>query len=313
MSETLAVDGEADRPVAAPLCPHVVDKRVRMIVNPASGSVDVGAAEAARAMLAEYPLDAEVIELVPGAFAEGIAEALDAKPDLLIVLAGDGTAGTIASTVGEAGPLIAPLPGGTMNMLPKALYGTTDWRQALRDVLERGEIRRISGGEVEGRAFFCAAIFGSPALWAPAREAVRLGEWKLAWLHARRALRRAFGGRLRYALDGGPGRRAEAVALITPLVSKALDGERGLEAAAMSPEGAADAFRLAAHALFDDWRHDPAVATQTVRKVTLKARSRIPAVVDGEPMRLGAEAVATFRLNAFRALAPRLDHPGVEA
>lgn len=314
MSQTFAVDPAPDEPEARGLTPHVPLSRVRMIVNPASGSVDAGAAEAARAILAEYDLnDVEVIELQAGAFAEGIAEALDAKPDLLIVLAGDGTAGSIVSAVGDEGPMIAPLPGGTMNMLPKALYDTTDWRKALRETLETGEIRHISGGEVEGRAFFCAAIFGAPALWAPAREAVREGNWRLAWLHGRRALRRAFGGRLRYQLDGGPVRRAEAVALITPLISKALDTEKGLEAAAMSPAGAADAFRLAAHALFDDWRHDPAVSTQTVRKVTMRARSRIPAVVDGEPMRLDAEALATFRPKAFKALAPCLNPPGIEA
>lgn len=316
MSETLAVDPAPTDTAArtGALTPHVALSRVRMIVNPASGGVDAGAAEAARAILAEYPLaDVEVIELAPGGFAEGIAAALEAAPDLLIILAGDGTAGTIASSVGDDGPLIATLPGGTMNMLPKALYGTTDWRKALRETLEQGEIRHVSGGEVGGRAFFCAAIFGAPALWAPAREAVREGDWRLAWLHGRRALRRAFGGRLRYQLDGGPTRRAEAVALITPLISKVMDVDRGLEAAAMSPSGAADAFRLAAHALFDDWRHDPAVSTQTVRRVTLRARSRIPAVVDGEPLRLDHEAVATFRPRAFKALAPRLDPPGIEA
>lgn len=314
MSETFAVEAAPTEPEARGLTPHVTLGRVRMIVNPASGSVDPGAAEAARAILAEYPLDdVEVIELEPGAFAEGIASALDARPDLLIILAGDGTAGSIASSVGDDGPMIATLPGGTMNMLPKALYGTTDWRKALRETLERGEIRHVSGGEVEGRVFFCAAIFGAPALWAPAREAVREGNWRLAWLHGRRALRRAFGGRLRYQLDGGPTRRAEAMALITPLISRVMDVDRGLEAAAMSPAGAADAFRLAAHALFDDWRHDPAVSTQTVRKVAMRARSRIPAVVDGEPMRLDSHALATFRPRAFRALAPSLDPAGIEA
>jgi len=307
MSETFAVDPAPAEHEARGLTPHVALSRVRMIVNPASGSVDAGAAEAAREILAEYPLNAEVIELESGAFAEGIAAAIDAKPDLLIILAGDGTAGTIASSVGPDGPLIATLPGGTMNMLPKALYGTTDWRKALRDTLERGEVRYVSGGEVEGRSFFCAAIFGAPALWAPAREAVREGNWRLAWLHGRRALRRAFGGRLRYSLDGAQTKRAEAVALITPLISRVMDVDKGLEAAAMSPAGAADAFRLAAHAVFDDWRHDPAVSTQTVRKIVMKARSRIPAVVDGEPMRLGHEATAVFRARAFRALAPDLN------
>lgn len=308
MSETFAVEAAPEEAVARALSPHVALSRVRMIVNPASGSVGPAAAEAARAILAEYPLDdVEVIELEPGAFSDGIEAALEPKPDLLIILAGDGTAGTVASTVGDDGPMIAPLPGGTMNMLPKALYGTTDWKKALRETLERGEVRHVSGGEVEGRAFFCAAIFGAPALWAPAREAVREGDWRLAWLHGRRAFRRMFGGRLRYRLDGGPTRRAEALAVITPLISKVMDADRGLEAAAMSPAGAADAFRLAAHALFDDWRHDPAVRTQTVRETRLDARSRIPAVVDGEPMRLSAGAVVRFRPRAFRALAPSLE------
>jgi diacylglycerol kinase family enzyme len=309
MSETFAVD-PADELTARNLTPHVALGRAIMVVNPLSGGVGPGAADEARAILAEYPLEAGVIELEAGGFDAAVAAALATRPDLLLILAGDGTAGTIAASVGPDGPLIAPLPGGTMNMLPKALYGTTDWKQALRDTLERGEVRDISGGEVDGHTFFCAAILGSPALWAPAREAVRHGRWRLAWLHARRALRRAFGGKLRYGLDGGPMRRTEALVLITPLISSAMDVDGGLEAAAMSPSGAAEVFRLAAHAVFDDWRHDPAVATRTVRRAALKARSRIPAVIDGEPTLLGHEAVAAFCPRAFRALAPRLDAAG---
>lgn len=313
MTDTVEPDAEAGPAPKGALTPHTPLRRAVMLVNPLSGSVGSRAVGEAEGILADYDLDAEVVVLDGEGFEAAIDQAFASKPDVIFVLAGDGTARSVASRAKPDGAMIAPLPGGTMNMLPKALYGTTDWRKALRETLEQGEVRHVSGGEVEGRAFFCAAIFGSPALWAPAREAVREGDWRLAWLHGRRALRRAFGGRLRYQLDGGPTRRAQAMALITPLISKVMDVDRGLEAAAMSPEGAADAFRLAAHAVFDDWRHDPAVTTQTVRKVVMKARSRIPAVVDGEPMRLGAEALATFRPRAFKALAPRLDPPGLEA
>ena len=58
-------------------------------------------------------------------------------------------------------------------------------------------------------------------------------------------------------------------------------------------------------ALFDDWRHDPNVTTQGARSITVSARSKIPAVIDGEPMLLGREAAVTFQPRAFRALAPR--------
>src|SRR5690606_5503693 len=209
---------------------------------------------------------------------------------------------------GPDGPLVAPLPGGTMNMLPKALYGSSDWKTALKVSLEQGAPHDVAGGEVDDgatrQAFFCAAVFGAPALWAPAREAIRLRRLRLAWLYARRALRRAFSGRLRFILDNQPERRAEALVLISPMISRALDEDIGLEAAAMNPKDAGEAFRLAAHALFDDWRLDPAVSTRPARRVRLRARSRIPAVIDGEPLLLRHEAAVRFLPKAFRALAP---------
>ena len=214
----------------------------------------------------------------------------------------------MASRAGPDGPLVAPLPGGTMNMLPKALYGSADWKTALKVALEEGAPHSVAGGEVSdgdtSRAFFCAAIFGSPALWAPAREAIRVGKLGLAWAYARRALKRAFTGRMQFALDGQRPRRAEALVLISPMISRAMDEDTGLEAAAMNPADAAQAFRLAAHFGLDDWRQDPAVTTRATRRVQLRARSRIPAVIDGEPMLLRHEARVRFIAEAFRALAP---------
>ena len=195
-----------------------------------------------------------------------------------------------------------------MNMLPKALYGTADWKAALKVALEEGAPQGVAGGEVSDgettQAFFCAAIFGSPALWAPAREAFRVGKLGLAWAYARRALKRAFSGQMRFSLDGRPARRAEALVLISPMISSAMDEDTGLEAAAMNPADAGQAFRLAAHAVLDDWRQDPAVTTRATQKVAMRARSRIPAVVDGEPLLLRHEAKVRFIREAFRALAP---------
>jgi len=195
-----------------------------------------------------------------------------------------------------------------MNMLPRALYGTADWRAALRVALEEGVPQPVAGGRVEdgqtSQSFFCAAIFGSPALWAPAREAMRKGNLKLAITYARRALKRAFTGRLRFVLDGRVERRAEALVLISPMISKAMDENIGLEAAAMDPRDAREAFRLAANAVLTDWRQDPAVTTKATRKVKVRARSRIPAVIDGEPILMRPEADIQFVREAFRALAP---------
>jgi diacylglycerol kinase family enzyme len=293
---------------AGVLTPHAPLKRVILLLNPLSGGVGPGAQGEAEALLAPYACDAVVTALEPGQFDRQIDAALEARPDVLFVLAGDGTAGTIASRAGPDGPLVAPLPGGTMNMLPKALYGTSDWKQALIRALEEGAPQDVAGGEVSDgivrQAFYCAAILGSPALWAPAREAMRTGKLGLAWAYGRRALKRAFTGRLRFSLDGRADRRAEALVLISPMISRVMDEHTGLEAAALNPADAVQAFRLAAHAVLDDWRQDPAVTTRAIKRAAVRARSRIPAVLDGEPLLLRPEAEIRFVRRAFRALAP---------
>lgn len=312
--KTTTPEASPEAPSAAPapepavLTSHVPLRRIVMLVNPLSGSVGPKAAEEAEAILERYDCETSVVTLEAGQFDNQVQAAFESRPDVLFVLAGDGTAGSIASRAGPDGPLVAPLPGGTMNMLPKALYGTTDWKSALKIALEEGAPQGVAGGEIsDGRttqAFYCAAIFGSPALWAPAREAIRMGKLGLAWAYGRRALKRAFSGQMRFTLDGSVPRRAEALVLISPMISRAMEENTGLEAAVMNPADAGQAFRLAAHAVLDDWRQDPAVTTRATQLIAMRARSRIPAVVDGEPMLLRHEARVRFIRRAFTALAP---------
>ncbi len=219
---------------------------------------------------------------------------IDSAPDAVLVIAGDGTARAAAEMAGPDGPLIAPLPGGTMNMLPHALYGERDWQAAMKACLESGEARTISGGEVGGRLFFVAAILGSPALWATAREAAREGRFNIALARARRAFRRAFSGRLRVSLDGRPEIKTEALTLMCPLVSTALDAD----------ERALDVFRLGFNAARGQWREDPSVNAGRCRTGKIRAHGRIPAILDGEPARFDPEVSVRFRPKAFRALVP---------
>lgn len=301
LPETAPVEAVAE---PRTLTPHVVISRVVILVNTLSGSVGPRAVAEVEAIMADYPCEAEIVELVGSTMDAQIDQALASNPDVLFVLAGDGTARAAASRAGPKGPLVAPLPGGTMNMLPRALYGTGDWKLALREALENGSPRCVSGGMVEGQSFYCAGIFGSPALWAPAREAMRTGKLALAWTYGRRALKRAFSGKIRVELDGGKVRRSEALALISPMISRTMDDPIGLEAAAMDPADAAQVFRLAANALFSDWRQDPSVVTRPARKIRIRARSRIPAVLDGEPTLLHHDTMVTFIPKAWQALAP---------
>jgi len=295
------------------LTPHVRIQRVEAVVNAASGGVGPGAGELLRRIVRSFGLDANVVEAHPDRIVEAVHAAVAAKPDLLIVLAGDGTARLAAEACGPDGPLVAPLPGGTMNMLPKAIYGEVDWKHALADALSKGVARPISGGEVSGASFYVAAILGAPALWADAREAVRELRLGVALLRARRALLRAFSGTLRFQLDSTGLRRTEALALMCPLVSKALTEEQALEAAALDPHGVGEALRLSARAAFGqilgDWRKDPAVSVDLCCSGRVWARGRIPAILDGEPHRLGPNVHFRFKPTAFRALAPPVQTP----
>jgi diacylglycerol kinase family enzyme len=276
---------------------------VRVVANTAAGGVgpDVGLRLAEIA--SDFALDMEVAETGPEALRRTLAAAVAAAPDLVVVLGGDGTAALAASLCGSGGPVLAPLAGGTMNMLPHALYGLRPWPQALREALAGGRVVEVSGGEAAGRVFHVAAILGEPALWAEAREAVRRRP-HLILAHARRAWARAFSGRLRYSLDGGETRKAEALALLTPLASRALESDDALEAAAIDPHDALEAFRLGLAALMGRWRDDPAVTARPCRQGRVWAKGAIPAVLDGEPCRLPSPVRFGFRPAVFRALVP---------
>src|SRR5882724_11522090 len=63
------------------------------------------------------------------------AEAATHKPNMLVVLGGDGTIRTAAEACTGTGTYLLPLPGGTLNMLPRALYGDAQWQNALKDTL----------------------------------------------------------------------------------------------------------------------------------------------------------------------------------
>lgn len=277
-------------------------RRIEIIANVAAGSVGTDAPAIAERILADHGVAGSVH--VPGDdLLACLREVIDSGPDAIYLIAGDGTARAAAELSGPDGPPIAPLPGGTMNMLPRAFYGDRSWPEAMAACLTEGTPRMVSGGEVEGHLFFVAAILGSPALWADAREAARAGKLGLTLQRAHRAFRRAFSGRLRFSLDGRPRQKAEALTLMCPLVSLGLDeDERALEAAALDPANAIEAFRLGFSALTGDWRDDPSVRVERCRVGRVWAAGQIPAILDGEPIRLPSEVQIRFRPRAFRAV-----------
>jgi diacylglycerol kinase family enzyme len=287
----------------------VAFRRIHAVVNPASGGVGPEACRELSTLFAEFGLDHRVSELRPGQSEAIVRAAVAAGPDLMVVLGGDGTARLVAEMCGPRGPVVAPLSGGTMNKLGHALYGSKPWREALASILERGAARWMPGGEVGGRAFFCGAVLGSPALLARAREAFRAHEIGRAWRRTVVASRRASLSRLSYELNGGVG-HGVAISLICPSVSR-LGPDRGgaLKAAVLERAGPRSSVRLALRHLFGDWRDDPDLTIQCVSGRAW-ARSPIPIMLDGEFFRLGRRVQIRFHPRAFRALAPPVDEDG---
>lgn len=284
----------ADLPAAVRL------RSIVALVNPKSGSVAAGALDVlrARAAAAGLMLEARLVEQDwPGAVRAAVARA----PDAIAILGGDGTARCAAESVDWRAPPLLLLPGGTMNMLPHALYGDLAWPDVFDAVAARGVVTTLHGAEADGRAFFVAAIFGTPALAQPAREAAREGRVLAAAAHLRRVMTLAFRvkitARTRYKVL----RRAEAIAILAPAVS-ALDDARRLEIAAVSAESLADGARLGLRALLGDWRADAAAAITDSASVDLVSLRPIPATLDGEAARFGRRVRVAVRRNPVRVL-----------
>jgi len=202
--------------------------------------------------------------------------------DLVIVLGGDGTARMAAATF-SAGPPLVLLPGGTLNVLPHALYGALAWPEALQAALTRGRIARLTGGDANGRKFFVAAMFGAPSLLARARESARLGRLAVMIYRLRLAFNRMLSRRLAVRPAGGVASRAEAVGVLCPAYSGGVEG-RSLEWVRLDVARVLDFLRVGLRSVIGGWRDDPTIAISNCSSGEIRSIGIIPAVLDGEPV-----------------------------
>jgi diacylglycerol kinase family enzyme len=297
----------ADDPTRARV--ELKDRRIGILLNTSSGSCDVNAEDDLEASLVAAGLKSVHIWCGPGGNVDtALQEVARSELDVLVVLGGDGTIRATAEACGAGGPLLIPLPGGTLNRLPRALYGARPWRQALRDTLAAPVVQLVHGGSVGGHLFCVSAIFGGPTRMAEAREAIREHNLTKAIEKGMAALRRAGSTDLHYRFGTQAG-VADIVAVRCPLALRRLDPEEVvLESVAIKLQGPVDALGLVLSAAFRDWRDDPTFAQAKLGNIDISSDQSIPALLDGEPFTLGGLAHVDVVRGVFKALRPaRMD------
>ncbi len=286
--------------------PDISVMKVGALINTSSGGCDVSSEEKMREILRNAGV--HNIRMWCGgakAVALSLEEAIAEDFDLFIVLGGDGTIRSAAEAYVENGPILLPLPGGTMNILPKALYGELSWEEVLTQTLAAPSVRTLSGGKVRGKKFYITAIVGAPALWAEARESVREGDLGTALEKAGEAVEHLFEKLVTFKATEELQGETEAVAIICPFVSEALPSTAPtFEVASIDVEGVLEAVSLATYGAFGKWRdHDRVVLTKT-RVVEITSGKNIPAILDGERVNLDSPSRFEFIDEAVKVLVP---------
>ncbi len=291
----------ADNLVPAPKKRPVPAKaRAIVLFNPKAGSVAPGDHERLVEVLAEAGVAHHEIAPVEHMSRRFFARAKNF--DAIIVLGGDGTARAAAELSDRNGPPLILLPGGTLNILPRALYGERAWPEALKDALEGGEVTRLTAGRANGEAFYVAALFGAPMLMAKAREAMRAGRVLAAWRRFNHALRRSFTRGLRARPNREAMRRAEAVGILCPAFSGGIHAD-SLEWVRLDAKHLLDLARVSMRALTAAWRNDSSIEITACRTSDIVSLGMIPATLDGEPRTFFNRVRITFEARGPKVIA----------
>jgi diacylglycerol kinase family enzyme len=261
--------------------------KLSVIINPLSRSVPKGAADEMEAAIRVSGHDLCALSCSADRLGESVRAAAASDADAVIAWGGDGTLACTLTACGMSGPPVLALPGGTMNMLPKRLYGDAPWHDILERALSKPDSRSIAAGEADQRRFYIAALFGRLTALAETREAVRKGEL----LDAAQALVEGevldVETRLRLSWKALPDHLHTGEHLLSAVaaaVALTKDGPPAFEVAAIDPDSTLDLMSTALDAMIHGWKQADPVEYGVSRSVTVHelGDAAIPATLDGE-------------------------------
>ena len=255
--------------------------RPALICNSQSGSHDpaIRDAIAAACEAAGAPLTA-TFELPEGDLPD--AAALRAQGiDLLLVWTGDGTINAAATRAAGWDGAVLPLPGGTLNLLSKALHGNRPAPDIVGDALSgKGQRRPIPTIRSAGGEAYITIVAGPATRWAEVRETMRQD----GLLEASRAAPEAL-----EEMTNAPGVRvagqdkAYPAVILTPT-------ETGIRADGILTEGTIDVLRHGLAWLGGDFRDGPSEEIAVGETIILESARPISLEYDGELAELASPA-----------------------
>lgn len=253
-------------------------ERLWFITNPNSGTADSKKSEAIEATCAERGLSFVGRTNFPDDDLPD-PKTLDAeKVDTIVLFAGDGTINAATCALAEWDGAILILPGGTMNMLAKALHGDMDPAAIVVAAHERG--RRIALPYVEAgpHRALVGLIVGPAANWFRPREMVRKGRIGRLLPAMRSAWRRTFGRGVK--LTGAPGlpHRVQGAYVHAD--------DDHLQVAAVDARDFRSIADLGWSWMTGDWAQAHAVTEVRAEELRFAERHEVLALFDGEPVKL---------------------------
>lgn len=255
--------------------------RPALLCNVRSGSHDpaVRAAIEAACRDAAAPL-AATFELPEGEIPD-VANLRERDIDLLLVWTGDGTINAAARSAAGWDGAILPLPGGTLNLLSKALHGDRPAPDILIDALAgKGSRRPIPTIRSAGGEAFITIVAGPATQWAEVRETMRQQGLLEAGLSAPDALE---------AMMNAPGVRVAAREKAYPAVILT-PTRNGVRADGILTEGTIDVLRHGLAWLGGDFRDGPSEEIAQAETIILESDAPISLEYDGELAETGSPA-----------------------
>lgn len=253
-------------------------RNIWFITNHGSGSATIDKCEALHALFADQGVILAGRSTFPDDPLPTPPVLVAAAVDTVVLFAGDGTINAAIRALEDWHGAILILPGGTMNLLAKALHGTAD--PAAIILATHAEPRLVSLPFVSAGDYraFVGVILGPAASWVHARELVRAGKMRGVARAVGHAWRRTFGRGIR--LSGAPALPPGAQAvLVTP------DGEK-LRLTAVNARDWASIAQLGWDWLTGDWLAAAAVTEVRAKSVQVSGSKPVLALFDGEPQQI---------------------------